>query len=260
MTQEELIQAASEGNVETATPDTAPQSTSSPPSINGIPTLQEFLPALNALRAIQPYLTAHPTFVPQTFQQQVQYVFTGGEYWIDIYVNGAWQKTKLDSNGFPNGLTQGDIFYVDATLKPVRLPAGLVNQVLKSGGSGANPSWQDGLGYQLYQHLLPANTITDQTASITLNIRPKFILGVLVTGSSQICWGWAVYAGENNTMLTNELAIPIPNNPAPLAGGFLQSTAGQYVQPPSVTANQITFHWQNNDLTHALTANLICLG
>jgi hypothetical protein len=50
------------------------------------------------------------------------------------------------------------------------LPSGLVNQVLKTQGSGANPVWADGLGYQLFQFSLPANTITDQTHTETLNI------------------------------------------------------------------------------------------
>jgi hypothetical protein len=63
---------------------------------------------------------------------------------------------KLDSWITPGGVTieddsitlakmehgsQGDVLYYGATGTPSRLPTGTVGQVLKSGGSGANPSW-----------------------------------------------------------------------------------------------------------------------
>jgi len=261
MTQEELQQADASGKVSANEPATTSEGATTSPTLAkpSETSIEQYIPILNQLQSVQRYLLAHPTFTPQTFQDQIQFVFDGSDYWIDTYFNGSWRKTKLDNAGFPQAPAQGDIVYFNGTTW-VRLPAGLVNQVLKTKGSGANPIWEDGLGYQLFQFNLPANTITDQTHTETLNIRPKVILAILVGGSSQICWAWAVYAGEGNTMLTNELAIPIPNNPAPLAGGFLQLAAQRYVLPPSVTANQITFHWQNNDPAAALTANFICMG
>jgi len=41
----------------------------------------------------------------------------------------------------PSDITQGDIFYVDASGNIVRLPAGSSGQFLKTQGAGANPTW-----------------------------------------------------------------------------------------------------------------------
>lgn len=53
----------------------------------------------------------------------------------DISTTAAIAITKLAAG------TQGDIFYFAASGVPTRLPAGVANQVLKTGGAGANPSW-----------------------------------------------------------------------------------------------------------------------
>ena len=57
-----------------------------------MPSLTEFLPVLLALQSTQNVLTAAPTFVPRTFQDQIQFVNTGGSNYLYIYFGGAWHR------------------------------------------------------------------------------------------------------------------------------------------------------------------------
>jgi hypothetical protein len=57
-----------------------------------MPSLAEFLPILLALQSTQNVLTAAPTFVPRTFQDQIQFVTTGGSSYLYLYFGGAWHR------------------------------------------------------------------------------------------------------------------------------------------------------------------------
>ena len=57
--------------------------------------LNQFLPMLLQLQRTQDYLTAAPTFIPQTFQDQIQFVFTGSAYYLYIYFNNQWNNIPL---------------------------------------------------------------------------------------------------------------------------------------------------------------------
>lgn len=40
-------------------------------------------------------VTSIPTFIPKKFIDQIQFVYTGGSYYLYIYLDGAWKKTTL---------------------------------------------------------------------------------------------------------------------------------------------------------------------
>src|SRR4051812_28824288 len=65
--------------------------------------VEQFIPLLTQLQSTQRCLTAVPTFVPQTFQDQIQFVFTAGDYYLYLYFNNQWNSFSI--NGTP-GVTQ----------------------------------------------------------------------------------------------------------------------------------------------------------
>ena len=66
---------------------------------------------------------------------------TNATYWEQMSAKGTDGTNGTDGTDLTTTLTtQGDIVYRDAS-GLARLPAGSANQVLQSGGTGANPSW-----------------------------------------------------------------------------------------------------------------------
>jgi hypothetical protein len=266
MTQDELNKAAAGGKVTEDKPESGPSDTSTggtapdaAPVHAALPDLSEYIPILVPLQSVQKPLSAHPTFVPQSFQEQIQFVFDGLNHWIDIYENGDWRKTMLDGAGFPVSPARGDVLYYNGSVWN-RLPAGNSGYYLKTQGAGADPIF-DSLNVQLSDFILTPLTAVDTVQTQTLNFRPRFILGMLTgtAGDRPVVWGWAVYNGEGNPTLTNNLAAPIPNVPAPTNNSFLGMDAATYVTGISVTGTSITFHWQSQTST-VFTAHFICLG
>lgn len=70
--------------------------------------------------------------------------------------------------------TQGDIVYRDAS-GLARLPAGSANQVLQSGGTGANPSWGDVSGGKILQVV---QSVKSDTASWSANATTRVATGL----------------------------------------------------------------------------------
>ena len=88
------------------------------------------------------YVTTRTTLEPRVNGIR-EIFFDGTDYWYRVFANGAWRETKLDGTGFPTGLTQGDIFYVNASGQIARLAAGTDGQFLQTNGAGQNPEWAD---------------------------------------------------------------------------------------------------------------------
>lgn len=90
-----------------------------------------------------PYSTSAPSGTPNYNKEVVSLV--GGNYFYNIYVNGAWRTQQL---GITQGLVlsgspaQGDIVYFNGS-NWVPLTAGTSGQFLKTLGSGANPTWDN---------------------------------------------------------------------------------------------------------------------
>lgn len=93
MTQEEFTAAASKGEIEIQEPNEEVSGNPSP-DVSGTST-DQFLPIFMALQYGQKYLTAAPTFVPQTFQDQIQFVYTGGSYYLYVWINNGWRKATF---------------------------------------------------------------------------------------------------------------------------------------------------------------------
>jgi hypothetical protein len=90
MTQDEYNAALASGSakVETESAD-AP----SAPVESGID-LEQFVSILVALQSTQRCLSAAPTFIPQTFQDQIQFVFDGTNYSVYFYFNNHWTQVS----------------------------------------------------------------------------------------------------------------------------------------------------------------------
>jgi len=61
--------------------------------------LMQFLPMFLQLQSTQSFLTSAPTLVPQTFQDQIQFVYTGGVYYLYLYFNNQWNSVALGATG-----------------------------------------------------------------------------------------------------------------------------------------------------------------
>lgn len=61
--------------------------------------LNPFITILNLLNRPRNYLSAAPTFVPQNFVDQFQFVDDGATKWLYIYVNKVWVGIKDGSGG-----------------------------------------------------------------------------------------------------------------------------------------------------------------
>src|SRR5882672_6789773 len=105
MTQEEFNAAITAGDVaheaqassaDTSHPAAEASSPSTAVAASAAPTqnltIDQFIPILVALQSTQKFLSAAPTFVPQTFQDQVQFVFDGTSYSLYFYANNQWNK------------------------------------------------------------------------------------------------------------------------------------------------------------------------
>jgi hypothetical protein len=89
-----LIKSIAAGKVKMVEPVIIPASEARAPEgvPDVLPSLMEFLPVLLALQSSQNVLTAAPTFVPRTFQDQIQFVTTGGSSYLYLYFGGAWHR------------------------------------------------------------------------------------------------------------------------------------------------------------------------
>jgi hypothetical protein len=95
MTQEDFTKAIASGQVETENTPEPETGTSSGQSFS----LEQFTPLLVALQSTQQYLTAAPTNIPQSFQDQIQFVYTGGVYYLYLYINNQWVSQKIGNTG-----------------------------------------------------------------------------------------------------------------------------------------------------------------
>jgi microcystin-dependent protein len=103
MTEEQFKDAMKANKVDVAEP--AAQAKRDTPG-DGQPTLAEFLPLLVALRTVQQPLSAAPTSAPQTFQDQIQFVFDGSACYLYLWISNAWQQVPIGGND-PAGTIKG---------------------------------------------------------------------------------------------------------------------------------------------------------
>lgn len=97
MTVQEFQAAISSGSVKSAAPATAASPASGPSTTAAASpaapsSVEQFLPQLVLAQSTQSFLAAPPTFVPQTFQDQIQFVFDGTSYFVYFYFNNQWNK------------------------------------------------------------------------------------------------------------------------------------------------------------------------
>ena len=104
MTEPEFIAANASGSIESSEPDTSTESETSNSDVSTIP-LEQFVPILTQLQSVQRCLTAAPTSIPQTFQDQIQFVFSSGNYFLYLYFNNQWNSFPVIGGG-GSGVTQ----------------------------------------------------------------------------------------------------------------------------------------------------------
>jgi hypothetical protein len=96
MTEPEFTSALSSGAITSEETTPTPET---PQAVQPSYSLEQFLPILLQLQSTQQYVTAAPTYIPQTFQEQIQFVYTGGTYYLYLYFNNQW--TSISSSATP---------------------------------------------------------------------------------------------------------------------------------------------------------------
>lgn len=95
MTQSELEQAATLGNIKVDKTDIIQQADSQAPRDLGQPNLADFLPILFALRAPRKHFASDPTFVPKSLLDQIQLYDDGTNRRLYLYINKTWRYVAL---------------------------------------------------------------------------------------------------------------------------------------------------------------------
>ena len=86
MTQEEFVAANKSGAVSFETPESDTHEAGGLPASTGM-SLSQFLPLLIQLQSVQQFVSTPPTNIPQTFQDQFQFVYDGANYFLYLYFN-----------------------------------------------------------------------------------------------------------------------------------------------------------------------------
>ena len=106
MTSEEFATAAKSGAVSFESSESGAPETESGTSEGATPglSINQFLPLLVQLQSVQQYVATAPTYIPQTFQDQFQFVFDGTNYLLYLYFNNQWNSIKLGSSDAPGDM------------------------------------------------------------------------------------------------------------------------------------------------------------
>jgi len=102
MTEQEYTAAQASGAVQVESPDTDEETSASSTTSDSI---AEFIPLLTQLQSVQLCVNAAPTYIPQTFQEQIQFVFDGSNYFLYLYFNNQWNQFPIISGGGGAGVT-----------------------------------------------------------------------------------------------------------------------------------------------------------
>jgi hypothetical protein len=81
--------------VESETPESEETSTAPSQSVS----IAQFIPLLMQLQSVQQCVATAPTNIPQTFQDQIQFVFDGTNYYLYLYFNNQWNVFAVSGGG-----------------------------------------------------------------------------------------------------------------------------------------------------------------
>ena len=98
MTEPEFNAAVSSGSIQTEAPDAGDQGGAAAPAAPSI-SITQFIPLLMQLQSVQLCVSAAPTYIPQTFQEQIVFVFNGSDYFLYLYFNNQWNEFAVSGGG-----------------------------------------------------------------------------------------------------------------------------------------------------------------
>jgi hypothetical protein len=250
MTEPEFNAGVASGSI-TAT-DAAPTDTgggAAAPETQSIP-LTQFVPLLMQLQSVQLCVSTAPTAIPQTFQEQIVFVFDGSNYFLYLYFNNQWNSFPVIGGG-GSGVTQA--------------LAGFGIAISPGGGTGIVT-----IGSTIDDATLPMSDITTNNVSISQhgfvpklpNDATKFLNGVGAfatpsggggVGSSTFLVGSG--AGDYSTTSTTLADIDATNLKATISGltvGSILSIRTWFKELNSSNSGALPL-MQLNDLTNSAT-------
>jgi hypothetical protein len=97
MTEPEFTTGVANGSIQAEAPDSQSGVPSAPP-VQSVP-ISQFIPLLTQLQSVQLCVSSAPTYIPQTFQDQIVFVFDGSDYFLYLYFNNQWNEFAVSGGG-----------------------------------------------------------------------------------------------------------------------------------------------------------------
>ena len=118
---------------------------------------------------------------------------------FERYENGAWREfTDIASLTIP-GAAQGDVFFRGATAIQ-RLGAGTARQVFRTGGTGANPAWNDLVGTKIAGTTTQGSVLVEDSNGRVARLAPSAIAGDVLRSNgsgADVSYGAVAFSGSN---------------------------------------------------------------
>ena len=170
--------------------------------------LDQFLPQLVALQSTQRYLTEAPTFIPQTFQDQIQFVFDGANYAVYFYFNNQWNNIGAGSIT-DAGISMSDITTNDVSITKHGFAPKLPNNATE---------YLNGIG--TYSTPTDAGIVTSDITTNDVSITKHGFAPKAPNDSSKFLDGTGVYSIPSlaASLQTELFTLTIPNLTADTAG------------------------------------------
>jgi hypothetical protein len=205
--------------------------------------LTQFLPMLIQLQSTQAVLTAPPTYIPRTFQEQIQFVFTGGVYYLYLYFNNQWNKVTLGATGVTQILAGSGI-----SVSPV-------------GGTGAVTvtnaiAFKTGSSTRIMNASSGTQTIAHGLGKVPSIVR---ISGAWGGGSAVLAWSSGNYNGTtmNVASISYYAGASASNNGGTFDVVYLNSNGAGQAATITMDATNIYLAWSVLGGGGSGTANLI---
>ena len=122
---------------------------------------------------------------------------------FERYENGAWREFTDLASLTISGAAQGDVFIRGAT-GIQRLGAGTARQIFRTGGTGANPAWQDLVGTKIDATTTRGSLLVEDSNGRVARLAPSAIVGdsLMSNGTNaDLTYGPVAITGSNLALI-----------------------------------------------------------
>ena len=122
---------------------------------------------------------------------------------FERYENGAWREFTDLANLTISGAAQGDVFFRGATAIQ-RVGAGTARQIFRTGGTGADPLWNDLIGTRIGATTTRGSLLVEDSNGRVARLAPSATVGnVLMSNgvNADLTYGPVALSGSNIALI-----------------------------------------------------------